>query len=110
MLNKREQEFVTYWEANRLRQKRLDVQLLAGIPIGLYFALPILIILFTGRFWFKRADMLINTMLSPFVLVLAIFMIVVFVAVFYKRHQWDMKEQQYLELKSKDSRNQAEQQ
>lgn len=109
MLNQREKEFVEYWEANRLREKRLDVQLLAGIPIGLYFALPILVILFTGRFWYKRADMLMNTMVSPFVLVIAIFLIVVFVAVFYKRHQWDMKEQQYLEFKAKESQHKSKQ-
>jgi hypothetical protein len=110
MLDEREQEFIRYWEANRLREKRLDFQLLAGIPVGLIFALPVLLLLFSGRFWYKRADMDMNTMLSPYVLVSAIFLIVVFVAVFYKRHQWDMKEQQYLELKAKDQKHKSEQQ
>ena len=39
--------------------------------------------------------------LNPFVLIVAVFLIIVFMAIFYKRHQWDMKEQQYLEIKSR---------
>jgi hypothetical protein len=37
---------------------------------------------------------------------IAIICIAVFMAVFYKRHQWDMKEQQYLELKAKEQEEQ----
>lgn len=103
MLSEKEKQFVEYWEANRLREKQLLPQLLYGIPMGLLFALPILIILFTGKLWYTRADMQANTM-SPFVLITAVIIIAVFIAVFYKRHQWDMKEQQYLELKSREEK------
>lgn len=102
MLTEREKQFVRYWEANRLREKKLNKQLLLGIPIGLLFALPILIIVFTGKFWYVRAEMQANTMVNPVVLIIAIVVIAVFVAVFYKRHQWDMREQQYLELKARE--------
>lgn len=102
MLNEREQQFIQYWEANRLREKQWQHQLLTGIPIGLLFAVPVLAIVFTGKLWYKRADMAMNAMVSPYILVVAVFVITVFVSIFYKRHQWDMKEQQYLQLKARE--------
>lgn len=90
--------FVEYWEKNRERESKILTQLLFGIPIGLLFSLPVFLIVFTSRFWYKRADMLVNTRLSPWLLLIAVFIITVFVAIFYKRHQWDMKEQQYQEF------------
>jgi hypothetical protein len=104
MLDRKEKLFVEYWETNREREKNILYQLLTGLPIGLLFALPIMFILFTGRYWFKRADMVANSELNPVLLVSAVLIIATFVAVLYKRHQWDMKEQQYKELKVKENR------
>ena len=104
MLDQKEKLFVEYWELNRMKEKNIFYQLLTGLPIGLLFALPIIFILFTGRYWFKRADMVANTELNPVILVSAVLMIATFVAILYKRHQWDMKEQQYKELKAKENR------
>lgn len=104
MLDQKEKLFVEYWEMNRAKEKSIFYQLLTGLPIGLLFALPIIFILFTSRYWFKRADMVANTELNPVVLVSAVLIIATFVAVLYKRHQWDMKEQQYKELKVKENR------
>ena len=101
MLNEDEKQFVDYWEANRLKEKKLWKQLLIGLPIGALFGLPVIFMLFSGRLWYKRADMEANSHLNPFVLLTAVVMIIIFVAIFYKRHQWDMKEQQYLEIKAK---------
>lgn len=104
MLEQKEKLFIEYWELNRLKEKNIFYQMLTGLPIGLLFALPIIFILFTGRYWFKRADMVANAELSPVLLVIAVLIIAIFVAIFYKRHQWEMKEQQYKELKVKESR------
>ena len=104
MLDQKERLFVEYWEINREREKKIVYQVLTGLPIGLLFALPIIFILFTSRYWFKRADMVANAELNPVLLVVAVFVIATFVAVLYKRHQWDMKEQQYKELKAKENR------
>lgn len=101
MLTDREKEFVRYWEANRLREKKSYKQLLLGIPIGLIFALTILLSVFSGKLWYKRADMVANSM-SPGILILAVLLIAAFMGLFYKRHQWEMREQQYLELKAKE--------
>jgi membrane protein YdbS with pleckstrin-like domain len=102
MLSEREREFIQYWEANRLREKKVNKQLLVGLPVGLLFAIPVLLILFSGKLWYKKADAVANTQSSPIVLMVAVICIAVFIAIFYKRHQWDMKEQQYLELKAKE--------
>ena len=104
MLNQKEKLFVEYWELNRMKEKNIFYQLLTGLPIGLLFALPIIFILFTARYWFKRADIVANAELNPVILVAAVLMIATFIAVLYKRHQWDMKEQQYNELKVKENR------
>lgn len=110
MLTEDEKKFIQYWEANRDHQARLFTQLMAGIPIGIIFSVPVLILLYTSRFWYKRADMLINTQLTPLLMFFAVFIIAVFVAIFYKRHQWDQNEQQYLEFKNKEKRKDSTQQ
>jgi c-di-AMP phosphodiesterase-like protein len=101
MLNDRERKFMAYWEANRAGEKKLSRQLLIGIPIGMIFTIPILLILFSGKLWYKRADAVANAQLSPVVLIISVIVITAFIAVFYKRHQWEMKEQYYQQLKAK---------
>jgi membrane protein YdbS with pleckstrin-like domain len=103
MLDQKEKLFIEYWEVNREKERNLLYQVLTGLPIGLLFALPIIFLLFTGRYWFKRADMVANSELNPVLLVSAVFIIATFVAVLYKKHQWEMKEQQYKELKVKEN-------
>ena len=106
MLNDNERRFLEYWETHRAGEKKLMRQLQIGIPIGLLFAIPILIFLFSGKMWYKRANAVANTQLNPVVLIVAIIIITAFVAIFYKRHQWDMREQQYQELKEKQKNDQ----
>lgn len=101
-MEERERLFVEYWEKKRLKEKDPVFQLLTGLPIGLLFSLPIMFILFTGRWWYKRADMIANSRMNPWVLSIAVFLIAVFVAILYKRHQWEMKEQQYKEIMSRN--------
>jgi len=103
MLTQQEKDFIDYWQRNRDSQKRTLKQLLIGIPIGLLFAIPICINFFSG--WYKRAAMMSNTPdFNPLVLIIAMIVIIAFVAIFSKRHQWDMREQQYQELLSKQAK------
>jgi len=104
MLNEKERLFVEYWEIHREREKTVLYQLLTGLPMGLLFSVPIILILLSGKLWYKRADMVANSQMSTLVLIIAVFLIALFVAVMYKRHQWDMKEQQYLELMAREHR------
>ena len=101
MNSDQERLYIEYWEANREREGKLITQLLFGIPVGILFSVPVLVILISARLWYKRADMAANSSLSPALLITAVGLIAGFVAVIYKRHQWDMKEQQYLEFKAR---------
>ncbi|MEO6915571.1 MAG: hypothetical protein ABI151_07900, partial [Chitinophagaceae bacterium] len=101
---------MTWREENRLKEKKVFKQWLMGIPLGLLFAIPILINFFSG--WFKRADMDLNSQISnhefsPLVLLIAMILIVSFVAIFSKKYKWEMNEQRYLELKARKHDTQA---
>lgn len=98
MVTEEELRFLEYWKNRREKESLLRYQLLKGLPIGLLFALPVILILFTGRLWYKRADMVANSVLSPAILLTAVFLIATFVAVFHKRVQWERREQLYQEL------------
>lgn len=102
MLTDDEMRFLAYWEKNRERHSRLSYQLLAGLPLGALFSLPIVVNFFLGRFWYKRADAVGISQFNPLVLVVAVLLISVFIAVFNKRFKWDQNEQKFLELKSKE--------
>ena len=96
-MTREETDFIRYWEANRLRRKKVSRQLLVGIPAGLLITVPIVINLASG--WYKRATMEANSSdFNPLVLIVALLIIVAFSAIFWQSHQWDQYEQRYLEL------------
>lgn len=104
MLTKEELTFMDYWEKNRDKEKELSYQLKSGILPGILFTLFILVVTFSG--WYMRADMVMNNTGSIITIVIALLIIVFVYAVFSKRQQWDMKQQQYLELKAKQRKMQ----
>jgi membrane protein YdbS with pleckstrin-like domain len=97
MLNDEEEAFIVYWKANREKQKKTFRQFLLGIPLALLFVIPIVINFFSG--WYKRATMMANTSdFNPGVLLLALIIIVVFIAIFSRKFRWEQNEQRYIEL------------
>jgi membrane protein YdbS with pleckstrin-like domain len=105
MLSERENKFVAYWEANRDKEKKTFRQLLVGLPIGLVFVIPIVLNYSSG--WYKRATMWARGHAddnSGTVLLVAALIILVFIAIFSKRHRWEMNEQQYRELLAREER------
>ncbi|PWU02729.1 MAG: hypothetical protein C5B52_04745 [Bacteroidetes bacterium] len=101
MLTPQEKSFIEYWEHHRDRDKKTYYQLLIGIPVGLLFALPIFFNYASG--WYTRAIMVGNAQFNPMVLIIALFAIAAFYAIFNKKHRWEMNEQRYLELKARES-------
>jgi len=104
MLSEEEERFIIYWEEHRDVEKKTIKQWLVGLPLGLLFGIPIIINFFSG--WYKRASMdlnsrLTNNQFNPLVLIVAFLLIVSFVAIFSKRHKWEMHEQKYRELIAK---------
>lgn len=107
-LSEAEKQYIDYWEKNRLREKKLLNQLLIGLPLGILFAAPVLLNLFSR--WYIRADMQANAQMNPVVLLLAMLLIIVFIAIFSRKHKWEMKEQQYREFIAKRDAFEHEQQ
>jgi len=105
-LTSEELKFMQWWEQNRSKQKKIFYQLWLGIPLGIAFALPILLNFLAGRFWYKRADSVGASQFNPLVLVFALLLIVVFIGVFYKKHSWDQHEQKYLEFQARQRKDQ----
>ena len=103
MLSEEEEAFIKYWAANRDKQKRTFRQFLLGIPLALLFAVLILLNFFSG--WYKRAAMISSTSeFNPGILLLALVLIVVFVAIFSRKFKWEQYEQRYIELLAKKAK------
>ncbi|PWT78650.1 MAG: hypothetical protein C5B59_01295 [Bacteroidetes bacterium] len=101
MITQEERKFMEYWEMNREKEKKTLRQFLLGIPAGLLLAIPIIINLFSG--WYKKADMVMNAgEVNPGVILIALLVIIGFVAIFSRRHRWDINEQKYQELRARD--------
>jgi membrane protein YdbS with pleckstrin-like domain len=103
MLSKEEEAFVSYWKANRDKQKKTFRQFLLGIPLALLFVIPIVLNFFSG--WYKRAAMISNgSDFNPGVLLLALLLIVVFIAIFSRKFKWEQYEQRYRELLAREGK------
>jgi uncharacterized membrane protein len=110
MLTAREKQFIEYWKQNRAKEKRVFRQLLVGLPLGLLFVIPIILNFSSG--WYKRADMWARGHAddnTATVIIIAALIILVFVAVFSKRHRWEMNEQACQELEARQAREEKEQ-
>jgi len=106
VLTEKEEAFIVYWRANRDKQKRTFRQFLLGIPLALLFVIPIVLNFFSG--WYKRARMMANTSdFNPGILLLALLIIVVFIAIFSRKFKWDQHEQRYIELLAKKDRERS---
>ncbi len=100
MLTPEEKGFIDYWEQNRLKKRKVLKQLSVGLPLGVLLVVAIFANFFSG--WDKRAQMIINTDPSLIiVLLIASILIVLFIVIFSARHQWDLNEQHYRELLSR---------
>ena len=110
MLTEEEKRFVEYWEARRHSEKKVLKQWLVGLPLGMAIGVPIFINFLSG--WYKKADVVANSRISngtfnPLVLIIAVLLIISFMAVFSKRHKWDMNEQRYLEITRRHNAEEA---
>jgi len=106
MLSDKEEKFITYWEKNRLLQKKNTKQFLIGLTMGLLIGFTSLVLIFTG--WYERATMVANSRLSPIVFLIAVIILAVFIAFINRKYKWEQYEQQYLELmakKKKEAKN-----
>jgi len=97
MLLKKEEEFLRYWEENRILKKKFLRQFSIGLPIAVVLVVVLFINLLSG--WYVKADMVLRGNSSVIVVILiAVVGIVFFVTFFAGNHKWDQNEQRYQEL------------
>ena len=104
MLTKDEKLFLEYWEKNRDKQKRFMHQLAAGLPMGLIFALPVLIAVIFHN-WYKSMIYISGSQII--VIIIGVLGIAVFFAMFRMKFKWENNEQLYKELKFKEQKDDA---
>ena len=99
MLTEQEKLFLEFWEKNRDKQKKLLHQLALGLPLGLVFALPILLsVLFHS--WYKNMIYISGSQVT--VILITVLGIAVFFALIRMKFKWENNEQLYKELKFKE--------
>lgn len=101
MITDQEQLFINYWEANRDKQKKTFYQLAIGLPVGLVFALPVLLsVIFHD--WYKQMTFISDSQIT--IILITVLGIAVFFSLFRMKFKWEENEQRYKELKFKQSK------
>ena len=104
MLSKDEKLFMEYWEKNRDKQKHFIYQLLGGLPVGLIFALPVLVAVIFHN-WYKSMTYISGS--QVIVIIIGVLGVAVFFAIFRMKFKWENNEQLYKELKFKERSDDA---
>ena len=107
MLTDREKQFVQYWEQVRAQQGTTRAKLLNGLPMAVLFCTPILLLvgvvyLFLPEWYTRISDRVSGSMIT---IVIAVLICVIFYAYFRMHYKWEMNEQKYQELKSRNKQN-----
>jgi hypothetical protein len=122
MLTEKEKQFIIYWPTARLRESTFKHKLLAGLPMALMFALPILIFFAAVKIFFpswftvashKQAEIVTAELPEKFMKLssgdmmaafIAVLIVVLFFSYFRMHYKWEMNEQLYQELKNKEKK------
>lgn len=96
MLKKEEDEFFERWTTQRLVYKNAARPFFIGLSAGISIGIAILLSIYLG--WYQRANMELNSNMNPFVFLIAIIAISIFMAYIYRNYQWEKNEQRYLSI------------
>jgi hypothetical protein len=107
MISEKEKAFLLYWERNRAIENGFISKLTRGLPMALLFGLPIILLVLVVKIFFPDWYMKISgtspgTFLTA---VIAMLGVVVFYSYFRMQHKWEMNDQLYKELKSKENKS-----
>jgi hypothetical protein len=89
-------DFFDSWSSQRHVYKNALRPFLIGLSAGVCIGIAILLCIYLG--WYQRANMELNSNLNPFVFILAIAGISMFMAFMYRNYQWEKNEQRYLSI------------
>ena len=109
MLSEKELLFIKYWETNRIPHSSFTSKLLRGLPMAMMFGLPILLFVLTVFLYFPTwYTKISDTSQGSFVIiVIAVLITIIFFSYFRMHFKWEMNEQLYKELISKQKKAKA---
>lgn len=104
MFSEKELSFIQHWEKVRDHEKLFLTKLKNGLPMAMLFGLPILLLLVGVYFylpeWYTKVSGAASGEIST--LLIAVCLIIIFFSYFRMHFKWEMNEQLYLELKSRE--------
>lgn len=107
MISEKEIAFLRYWERTREIENTFLSKLTRGFPMALLFGLPIILLVVVVRIflpdWYMKLS---GTSPGMFVTaIIAMIGVVIFYSYFRMQYKWEMNEQLYKELKSKENKS-----
>ena len=103
MLSEKETKFLQHWELVREKESGFMSKLSRGIPMACLFGLPILLLIaliyFVSPEWYTKISMALDGSITAILISVIIF--ILFFSYFRMHFKWEMNEQLYKELKSK---------
>ena len=107
MITEKDKAFLRYWEQNRDFENTFKRKLSGGLPMAILFGLPIILLIVVIRIFLPDWYMKISSTSSGmfFTAVIAMIGVVLFYAYFRMQYKWEMNEQLYHELKSKENKS-----
>jgi len=109
MLSEKEIKFLKQWELVREKESRFASKLGRGIPMACIFGLPLLfsvaLVYFLSPEWYTKISQAAAGSSGP--ILLAVFIFIIFFSYFRMHFKWEMNEQLYQELKTRQSKGDA---
>ncbi|MBP6025574.1 hypothetical protein [Ferruginibacter sp.] len=122
MLTEKDMQFITRWERVREQESAFKHKFLSGLPMAFLFGLPVLILFAVVRIFFpswfttathKSTDIVVPGLTEKFMKLssgdvamafIAVVIVILFFSYFRMNYKWEMNEQLYKELKSKEKK------
>ncbi len=105
MLTEKEIAFMAQWELVRDAQSSFISKLVRGLPMAMFFGLPIIasiaLVYFLSPEWYSKISQQANH--STLVVLIAVFISILFFSFMRMHFKWEMNEQLYTELKFKQN-------
>lgn len=103
MISEKDKAFLEYWDKVKEHENTFASKVSRGLPMAFLFALPIVLSVIAVRIfapdWYMKMS---STSPGAFVtIMIAMVTIIVFYAYFRMQYKWEMNEQLYQEIKSK---------
>ena len=109
MFSKKETDFMEHWEMVREKESHFLSKLGRGLPMAMLFGLPIILSLVAVYLlspeWYAKISQAASGVLGT--LIVAVVITIFFFSYFRMHFKWEMNEQLYLELKSRQHKPEA---